>query len=157
VACDPKFVSGEIPSATVELTTAKVLAVHSTAFNWQKEPETGTPLVVENRCGKGTAWLLTAACYPGHPGVKGLYGELFRSLLRAEQGAIKVASTDKIRYAVYEEDGRRRVYLLNTDTSFPQAADVHADSAKPVRVEIPPATLRWVDVADGRVMTKQGA
>ncbi len=152
IACDPKFVSGEIPSVRVELITARALARHSTAFNWQKEPETGNPLLLENRCGKGIAWLLATACYPGHSAVKPLYGEIFRSAMRSEQGTIKVASTDKIRYAVYGEDSRYRVYVLNTDATFPLSADVYANSAIPVRLEISPATMRWADVSDGKII-----
>ena len=151
LACDPKFPSGKIPSVRVDLTTARALARLSTAFNWQKDPETGSPVFVENRCGKGVAWLLATACYPGHPAVKPLYGEIIRSVLRSEQRPIKVSTTDKVRYAVYEEDGRSRVYLLNTDASFPLSADVYADSATPLRLEIPPATLRWADIADGKI------
>lgn len=74
--------------------------------------------VVENRIGDGVATLVTARSYPGNPALFPLYRVIAREMLTASARSadVKVISSDKLRYSVYE-DGK--IYLLNTDYDLP--------------------------------------
>ena len=81
-------------------------------FHYYDQP--GIPAIIENKLGKGTAILMTAAQYPGSNAVYPTYRFMGRELLRAgvANAKVQVCAPASVRYSVYP-DGT--VYLLNTD------------------------------------------
>jgi len=117
---DPRFM-GNFTPAKVKVTTAKVLSGWSDFYHVTEAELRRKPMLVENRLGKGRAYLVTACEYPADEGLGRLTGDLIRVVLQGEQGDIRLLGPDRVRYAVYEDtpppDRRkcRVVYLLNTD------------------------------------------
>ncbi|MFW6437782.1 MAG: hypothetical protein ACOCZ7_02105 [Armatimonadota bacterium] len=128
VNCDPRFL-GNFTPATLELTSASVLAGHDVLFAADEDEVAGRPVLVENTLGDGAVWLITLWEYPADEAVEGLTRELLRVISSGQQGEIRLLGSDRVRYAVYDlEDGAGEViYLLNTDP----------DCSAPVRL--------WVD------------
>ena len=64
--------------------------------------------------------------YPGAAGIYPLYKIVIKAILAAthRNSDIKVISNDKVRFAVYEDEKRYKVYLLNTDMNIEQKANV---------------------------------
>ena len=148
---DPQYLGGrDIPTAHVDVARARVLAV--TKYSHRIELETWRePLFVENRLGRGMAFLVTAWTWPGHSGLAEFYQDLFRAIIAAEQGPIRVSGADTLRHAVYNEAGIETVYLLNTDPDVRQEAHLHA-GGEVFSVSIPPAEIRIVTIGrDGAV------
>ena len=77
------------------------------------DPESLPVSLVENKCGKGYAILMTNLEYPYGPAVP-MYQMLVREIFTASHRAadIKVYGGDALRFSVYEGG---KVYLLNTD------------------------------------------
>jgi hypothetical protein len=78
-------------------------------------------MLVENKVGKGVAYLVTAWEYPADEGLARFTEDIMRVVAQGEQGHIRLLGSDRVRYAVYRgklPDSRRNyevVYLLNTD------------------------------------------
>ena len=87
---------------------------------------TQAPAMVEHTYGKGNVLFLCTDEYPGASGVYTLYKILVKSILAATHRncEIKVISSDKVRFAVYEDGANYKLYLLNTDLNIPQAVEV---------------------------------
>jgi hypothetical protein len=117
---DPRFI-GNITPAVVELTTARVIGGFSDFYETTEAELLQRPAIIENRIGKGTAFLVTAWEYPGDEGLRPLAEDILRTVLQGEQGDIRLLGSDRIRYAVYEgrlpKDRKKFhvTYLLNTD------------------------------------------
>ena len=110
--CDPIYAAGYASFAKLELCGANEIALINDSF--LKKPSIA-PAVVENKVGKGIATLVTSINYPGHPALYPLYRTVVREMISAsarEASDIRVLSSDRLRYAVYEGD---KIYLLNTD------------------------------------------
>lgn len=112
---DPKFINPGIPLADVEMRGAAVLATTGQAFDHNLDDQDNPPVLVENRCGRGMAFLLLSRDYPGAASCRGLMQEILRVVSAGEQGRIKLAAPAGLRYAVYNEKRVEAVYLLNTD------------------------------------------
>ena len=84
--------------------------------------------------------------YPGAAGVFTLYKLIVKSILSATHRAsdIKVIANDKLRFAVYEDEKRYRVYLLNTDLNFELKAKVTYKEEQKEKV-IPSVEMDFVD------------
>lgn len=130
---DPLFINGEYPLAKVSLKGAQVLCRSSETYSMggarfsstdTPEKQGSYPVLVENRLGKGKALLITSWCYPGHRGMGLLMRQLIRDISAYLQGNIRLAGSDNIRYAVYEEKDLTTVYLLNTDLEVPCATNL---------------------------------
>lgn len=109
--CDPLF-AAYTDYAEVQLTTGNAVATLENSFHFFDQP--GYPALIENKCGKGTAILMTTVDYPGTGAVYPLYRFLVKELLRVgvAHAAVRVNGPESLRYTVYE-DGT--VYLLNMD------------------------------------------
>ena len=140
--CDPLF-SGYTEYAKVTLTTGNAVATLENSFHFFDQP--GFPALIENKCGKGTAILMTTMDYPGSSAVYPLYRFLVKELLRVSvsHASVRVNGPDALRYTVYE-DGT--IYLLNTDFDTPITVRVMAKSGITVH-EIEPLALLRVQVA----------
>lgn len=113
--CDPIYSSGYADWGDFTICGGKVAAVVSdTHIN-----DGGRfPALVENKLGKGNAFLVTCLNYPGSPSLFPLYRTLVREIITASARNcdIRVVGSDRLRWAVYEGD---KVYLLNTDYDMP--------------------------------------
>lgn len=97
-----------VQGINTELAGAKALA----------KDESGNPILVENKIGKGKVWMLTLGEYFGHDNLCNLRKEVCRRL--AKQNPVPVRITDEskeVEYHCYEENDYRRIVLLNTDWS----------------------------------------
>lgn len=140
--CDPLF-AAYTDYAAVQLTTGNAVATLEDSFHFFDQP--GHPALIENRCGKGTAILMTTVDYPGSGAVYPLYRFLVKELLRVgvAHAAVRVNGPESLRYTVYE-DGT--VYLLNMD--FDQSVTARITAADGVRdVTVEPQALVRVQVA----------
>ena len=67
--------------------------------------------------GGGNVIFMATSEYPGAPEVFPLYKIIVKALLAASHRTsdLKVIGSDKIRFAMYEDDEKYKLYLLNTD------------------------------------------
>lgn len=117
--CDPKFTDGGFTMINCQHTTAQILAVASERFadyTWDNIPHNKAVLYAHQQ-GKGCVVLVNSLDYPGAPGLKNLYKLLLRSSCDALEVYPKVQSSDRVRYAVYQD----RLYLLNTEETLQQS------------------------------------
>lgn len=115
---------------------------HSSPIDFKNE----APALVENTYGKGKVLFMCTDEYPGAPGVYTLYKVIVKSILTATHrlSDIKVIASDRIRFAVYEDDSRYRVYLLNTDMNCELKARVFFKEQSIEKV-IPSTEIDFVD------------
>ena len=113
--CDPLYSAGYTEYMKIELTSARELGGASDSF-WN-DPLIA-PTVIENKVGEGVVTLVTSIDYPGAGALYPLYNGLVREAVSssARECEIKVISSDKLRYTVYEGN---KIYLLNTDYDLP--------------------------------------
>ena len=84
------------------------------------------PCVLENKVGKGNVLFMTNSEYPGAPEVYRLYQIVVKTVLTAHHrnSDVKVISSDKIRFAVYDNGESYKMYIFNTDYNFEQRVRV---------------------------------
>jgi len=152
--CDPKFINGEYPLADIEVTTATVLC-RSSANYYEQEQTQCAPVLTENTLGKGKAFLITSWCYPGERGMALFMRELIRDIAIGEQGNIRLAGSDRVRYAVFEEDGMNTIYLLNTDFEVTQHATLWLDGETIPDLAVPSTELRIAYWSEGLCVVPQ--
>ena len=113
--CDPIYAGGYKDFAEFTLCGGIDSAIVSNAFFDENRI---CAAIVENKLGDGVATLVASTNYPGHPSLSPLYGMIVREMLTssARNCDIKVISSDRLRYAVYEGN---KIYLLNTDYDLP--------------------------------------
>lgn len=171
--CDPKYCDGSFPMAGLELDSAEVLAIGSDKFAdnvWNNNEV----VLTGNQLGKGMAFLVNSMEYPGLPGVKGFYRDLLRIFSAAWQKELLVECSDRVRYAVYQENNCLVLYLLNTEENINQTALISFGGNLNVPAQLRPGELKAVycsesllaipenildriiklEVADGKVVCK---
>lgn len=119
--CDPKYCDGSFPMAGIELDSAEVLAIGSDKFvdnTWNNNEI----VLTCNQSGKGIAFLVNSMEYPGHPGLRNFYRDLLRFFSAAWHKELLVECSDRVRYAVYQENNYHILYLLNTEENINQDA-----------------------------------
>ena len=124
-------------TAEVELAGAEVLA---------RETESGSPVFVRYRVGKGEAYLLTTWAYPGSAWLRGFVTEVVAGLAKNNPRDVELEDhTGDVYYTVRTESdtGLTRIHLLNTDWSS-------AGNEKRCRMRLGEC---WVDVTvrEGRL------
>ena len=151
---DPIFLNGPIKSAQVKVSTARIIARMSFTFN-EKVKEMGPPILIENALGKGKAFLLTSWDYPGARELELFMKDIIRVISTGEQAEdIKLESNDGVRYAVYEENGLKTIYLLNTNSGLSQQVNLYLGD-KTFPLQIPANELRIVWVNDELAVSPQ--
>jgi hypothetical protein len=116
--------------AEVDLSGAEVLA---------REIESGKPVLVRHRVGKGEAYLLTTSAYPGNSWIRGFVTDVVAGLARNTQRDMELEDySGDVYYTVRQESdtGVTRIHLLNTDWSS-------AGNEKRCRLRL---GERWIDV-----------
>lgn len=123
-------------AASVEMAGAEVLA---------RDSQSGQPVLVRHRVGRGVAYLLTTWAYPGNPWLRGFVTEVVAGLAEHAPRAVTLEDhSGDVYYTVRKEDtGLHRIHLLNTDWSS-------AGNEKRCRLRL---GEHWVDCAvrEGRL------
>ncbi len=100
---------GDLHLANIELCGGEVLA-------WDKE--TGAPLLIRNKCGKGYFYTFTFWGYPGHEQAQEFAAAWVAKLAEEAQETFRIEDESReVFWTVWQEDGTQKVYLLNTDWS----------------------------------------
>jgi hypothetical protein len=155
--CDPMFL-GKMTPARIKLMGARVISGHDNFFRATPEEVASRPILVENSLGKGKAFLVTAWEYPGDEGMRLFAEDILRTALAGEQGEIRLLSSDRVRYAVYDglASGSRRtyrtVYLLNTDLDCSASARLWLRGRTTEPFDIPASDLRLAYCLDRLIL-----
>ena len=126
--CDPAWSAGYTDYVKAEPTTATPVCYVTDSFG--RPDETGEtfsiPVVTENKVGKGNVIFMATSEYPGAPQVYPLYKMIVKAMLTASHriSDLKVIASDKIRFAMYEDDEKYKLYVFNTDFNFEQKVRV---------------------------------
>ena len=82
-----------------------------------RDSQSGAPILVEHRIGKGRAYLLATWAYPGKPELETLMRDILAALGRDSMGDVRLEDHSReIAWSVWRDDaGLANVYLLNTD------------------------------------------
>lgn len=140
--CDPKYYDGGFRCAGLRLEGAELLAAAAENFadTWEKLDQ--SPVLTGNRIGQGMAFLLNSLDYPGYHGLRRLYQDLLRFFAAAWQKDLRVETSDRVRFAVYNEGDMEIIYLLNTDPSCSQEARVQAGKGAFISIPLQSGELR---------------
>lgn len=142
---DTIFTEGYADYAVLTPTTAKVRAELYSGFDSDRKEN--LPVVLENKLGEGYAILLSYTDYPGHPAVYPVYKNIVKSLLLASHAEcdLKVTGSDKVRFSLlYDEDGKEKLYLLNTAYDDPSCVTVRYKGKK-ISVTLEATELKMLD------------
>ena len=88
------------------------------------------PLLVEHRLGKGLVLTITAGDAPGSYGLRNFLNSLLWSSLRVHRTEIDFIAGDRIRYAVYDDNGNYKFYLYNSDPDLPSGVKLFYQGRK---------------------------
>ena len=123
--CDPAWSAGYTNYVKVEPTTATPVGYVSDNFGRRVGPDgqyiyndpSLIPLVLENKVGKGDVIFMANSEYPGAPEVYPLYKMMVKQILCASHRTsdLKVIGSDKLRFAMYEDDEKYKLYVFNSD------------------------------------------
>ena len=149
--CDPKYYDGGFPCAELTLEGAELLAAAAENFGDKWEVLDKSPALTAKRLGEGMAFLVNSLEYPGYHGMRRFYQDLLRFFSAAWQKDIMVESSDRVRFAVYKENGIDYIYLLNTDPSCRQEALIKTGQGKPISVTLETGELRVCQCSEGRI------
>jgi hypothetical protein len=121
---DPAWSGGYTDYVKVEPTTAKTVCHLTDCFI--REEEYQMPAVTENKFGEGSVFFMANSEYPGAPEVFPLYEIMVKAILAASHRTadLKVIGSDKIRFAMYEDEEKYKLYVFNTDFNFEQKVRV---------------------------------
>ena len=151
---DPAWSSGYTDYVKIEPTSATPVCYIADSFGRSKNSAgelTGDkfnviPIITENKVGKGNVIFMASSEYPGAPEIYPLYFMMVKFLLSASHRNcdIKVVGSDKIRFAVYEDEEIYKIYLFNSDFNVKQFVKViYKNEEKEVIIDS--ATLEIVE------------
>ena len=124
---DQLFCSGNADLVEVNMVTGQAVGYSNNTY--QLLP-TDAPLLIENKYGDGIVSFVTTIAYPGAPEAKNLYSYRMKAQMTASHREcdVKVIAGDKIEYVVYDMgDGKKKIYLLNTDYALSNSVIVKTD------------------------------
>ncbi|OGD21426.1 MAG: hypothetical protein A2W03_15300 [Candidatus Aminicenantes bacterium RBG_16_63_16] len=157
IRTDPRFM-GLFTSSRVKLTSGKIMAGAADHYMSGEKELLDRPLVIENRLGRGTAFLVTAWEFPGDEGLVPFTQDLVRTVLQGEQADVRLLAGDRVRYAVCEGKapgegrGYSVVYLLNADPDTPAPAKLWVRGGLTDEFVIPPNGMRLAYLFDDLVV-----
>lgn len=84
------------------------------------------PFLIENKYGEGTVMFMTNSDYPGASQIMPIYKMLVKIILTHSHRNcdIKVVCSDRVRFSVFEDDTKYKIYILNTDFDLTQQVKV---------------------------------
>ena len=128
--CDPAWSAGYTNYVKIEPTTATPVCFMHDSFSI---PEDRTqyspsfmPVVTENKVGEGNVIFMANSEYPGAPEIYPLYKIMVKSVLAASHRTsdLKVIGSDKIRFAMFEDDEKYKLYIFNSDFNLEQKVKI---------------------------------
>ena len=140
--CDPAWSAGYTDYVKINPTTATPVCFLSDTFGRPKETNNSdcdaemdsteitdmslVPIITENKYGEGNVIFMATSDYPGAPEVFPLYKMMVKQILAASHRTadIKVIGSDKIRFAVYEDERKYKLYVFNSDYNMKQFVKV---------------------------------
>ena len=131
--CDPAYSSGYTDYVVFEPTDATTVCYISDSFgrsDISTEPTVDNsgliPVITENKYGKGNVIFMGTSEYPGAREVFNIYKVMVKSLLAASHrnADLKVIGSDKIRFAMYEDENTYKLYVFNSDFNNKQFVKV---------------------------------
>ena len=139
---DPKWMDTVIPSCNVTLCGAQVIANAAQVFSAYQlangnVAQDDIPVMTEYSLGKGFASCVTLWGYPGSTGIRDFFTDILKCINSGEMThPVKVCTSDKMRYAVYEDEENYVLFFLNTDFDLSLAAKVfYGDNVQLIQVE----------------------
>ncbi len=143
--CDPADSMGYTDYVKVVPKSAKPVCFLADAFR-NNNPEFMYPIITENKYSKGNVVFMANSEYPGAPQVFPLYKIVVKEILTAthRQSDIKVLCNERVRFAVYQDEKKYKVYLVNTDYDFANKAIVTYKDKK-FEVEVPSVGVETVE------------
>jgi len=158
ISTDPRFM-GLVTPARLQVTTARIISAYDDFYMVTAKELAARPVLVENSLGKGKAFLVATWQYPGDEGMRRFTDDILRTVLDGEQGDIRLLSSDRVRYAVYDGTHQRRkisaVYLLNTDPNCPYLAQLWIRGRTTEPFEVPANELRLAWCCGDLVLTPE--
>ena len=123
--CDPTWSAGYTDYVRFEPTDATVVCYISDSFG-RKHTSTGEPtgdncnlipLITEKKVGKGNVIFMASSEYPGAPAIFPLYKIMTKAILAASHRScdLKVIGSDKLRFAMFEDEEKEKLYIFNSD------------------------------------------
>lgn len=150
--CDPAWSAGY--TDYVKIRPGEAFTVCVLSDNFSNDAEFTFPVVTEHSYGKGNVIFMANADYPGAPQVYPLYRMIVKEILAATHrlADLKVLCNDSMRFAVYEDEVKYKVYLLNTDFNFEQKARVlyHGQETETL---VPSAEMVTVELSKAKTST----
>ena len=122
--CDPAWSSGYTDYVKIEPTAATPVCFISDSFF--PSPETQKPIITENKYGEGNVIFMANSEYPGASGVFQVYKLMVKAALSASHRncELKVIGSDKIRFAMFEDEEKYKLYIFNSDYNMKQFVKV---------------------------------
>ena len=122
--CDPAWSAGYTNYVKFEPTAATPVCYISDSFF--PSPETQIPFITENKYGKGNVIFMANSEYPGDSAVFPVYKLMVKAALAASHRTcdLKVIGSDKIRFAMYEDEEKYKLYIFNSDYNMKQFVKV---------------------------------
>ena len=128
--CDPAWSAGYTNYVKIEPTTATPVCFMHDSFSIPKDrtqySPSFMPVVTENKVGEGNVIFMANSEYPGAPEVYPLYKIMVKAILAASHRTadLKVIGSDKIRFAMYEDDEKYKLYIFNSDFNLEQKVKI---------------------------------
>ena len=129
--CDPAWSAGYTNYVKVHPTVANSVGFLSDSFGRSAsrtviDDPSLIPIITENKVGEGSVIFMATSEYPGAPQIYPLYKMIVKSILAASHRTsdLKVIGSDKIRFAMYEDGEKYKLYVFNTDFNFEQKVRV---------------------------------
>ena len=118
--CDPAWSAGYTNYVKIEPTSATTVCYISDSFF--PNPESQIPFITENKYGDGNVIFMANSEYPGDSAIFPIYKVMVKAALAASHRTsdLKVIGSDKIRFAMYEDDERYKLYVFNSDFNMKQ-------------------------------------
>ena len=122
--CDANYPSGYSNICNLELCGGQVSARLCDSFLPPNDSD--EIILTEYKNGKGVSMFLSYADYPANPAVFPIYKRIVKELLITSHrnAKIKVFGSEKVRFAVYFENQKYRLYLLNTSFDVPNTVGI---------------------------------
>ena len=121
---DPLFVNGYINLASLDIKGATPVALSNDRHVIKPDD---SPMLLEYKLGEGTVFFIPSLDYPAEAGIREFYGYVIKALFTASHRTcdVQVIAHDNVRFNVYDAgEGRRKLYLLNTDFELPSVAKI---------------------------------
>lgn len=109
------------------------------------------PLLIEHRLGKGLVFTITAAEAPGSYGLREFVNNLLWASLRVNRPEVDFITGDRIRYAVYEDNGAQKFYLYNSDPDLSSGIRLLYRGKKYGEINLPANGFKAGYISDGLI------